>query len=161
MKKLVALLLLVSGAANAGEATLTWTAPTQNCDGSALINLASYSVMYGQAQTTLPLSPLSYTVKGLLPGTWWFSVAAVNSTGGRSEFVTVSKTVLPEDFKAVSPDVFSVVKRTDRFVLTKVGTVPIGTVCSSETVNGKYVVPRASVTWSGTVKADVVVATCQ
>ena len=65
--------------AGAGEAALTWTAPTQNCNGTPLTNLAKYDLTYGQKRTDLPLTPLSYTVQGLTPGTWWFSLAAVTS----------------------------------------------------------------------------------
>lgn len=147
--------------AGAGEADLQWTAPTKNCDGTSLTNLTGYDLTYGQKRVALPLTPLTTKVTGLVPGVWWFSLAAKTPTE-RSEFITVEKTVLPADFKVAAPDVYSLVKRVDRIVLTRVGTVPMTTVCNpAETVNGKYVVPRAAVTWSGTVKPDVVVATCQ
>jgi len=147
--------------AKAGEATLTWTPPTQNCDGTALTNLTGYKVYWGQGTNTLIAPASTYKVSGLAPGLWWFSVTAVTPTV-ESEFVTVTKTILANEFAVSQSDAFALVKRTDRLVLTKVGTVPIGTPClADQTVNGKYVVPRSLVTWSGTVKPDVVVATCQ
>ena len=42
-----------------------------------------------------------------------------------------------------------------------VGTAPAGTQCdTTQSVNGYYVVPRAAVIWSGTIKPPVVVASC-
>jgi hypothetical protein len=144
----------------AAETELTWTAPTQNCNGTSLTDLTGYVLTYGQAQVPLPPAPLSYTVKGLTPGVWWFSLAAVKGADS-SEFVTVSATIGPEEFVTTDPTVYTVVKGVNRFLLLPVGTIPLGTVCyASNTVNGHYVVPRALVTWSGTVKPDVVVAKC-
>jgi hypothetical protein len=146
--------------AGAGEASLSWAAPTRNCDGTSLTNLTSYDMTYGQKRVALPLTPLSYTVKGLTPGTWWFSLAAVTPTE-RSEFITVEKTVAPAEFVTTSTLAYAVVKGVDKLILVSVGSVPLGTVCNSLiSVNGNYVVPRSAVTWSGTVKPDVVVARC-
>lgn len=157
---ITATLALTSKCAEAGEAVITWTAPTQNCNGTSLTDLTGYSLTYGQNRVELP-KVLTHTVTGLTPGKWWFSLAAVTPTD-RSEFVTVEKTVLANEFAVAQSDAFALVKRVDRLVLTKVGTVPVGTPClADQTVNGKYVVPRSLVTWSGTVKPDVVVATCQ
>lgn len=156
----MAVTLVAMDKCHAGEAVLTWTAPTKNCNGTSLTDLTGYSVTYGQNRVELP-KVLTHTVTGLTPGKWWFSLAAVTPTD-RSEFVTVEKTVLANEFAVAQSDAFALVKRVDRLVLTKVGTVPVGTPClADQTVNGKYVVPRSLVTWSGTVKPDVVVATCQ
>lgn len=149
------------GVAFGGEAELTWTAPTQRCDGSALTNLAGYSLTYGQARSELALTPLSVTVRGLAPGKWWFSLAAVDADGKRSEFVTVEKTITPEQFVTTGTDVYTFVKATDRVLLLKVGTVPLGVQCDATTsVNGKYAVPVARVTWSGSTRPVVVVGDC-
>jgi len=165
MKKTIAAIVALFFAgvfsANADIGELSWVAPTKNCDGSALTNLTGYSILYGQKRVELPTTALTHTVTGLSPGVWWFSVAALAATE-RSEFITVEKTVLPEAFVINGTDVFTIVKRVDRFVLSKVGTAPVGTVCVAEQrVNDMYVIPRASVTWTGTVRPDVVVAPCQ
>ena len=137
------------------------TAPTQRCDGSPLTNLAGYSLTYGRQRVDLPLQ-LSYTVTGLAPGTWWFSLAAVDADGERSEFVTVTKTVAAAEFVTVGGPVYRIVNRVDRFLLVSVGTIPPGVQCiAAHSVNGNYAVPRASVTWGGTVRPDVVVAQCR
>ena len=87
-----AAVLLALGAlssAHAGEASLTWIAPTRNCDGTVLTNLAGYQLQWGQSGALVPSGTLTYSVAGLRPGNWWFSIAATNTAGARSEFVTV------------------------------------------------------------------------
>ena len=82
-------------------AALSWTAPTQNVDGSALTNLAGYKVYWGTASRTYSSSAnvsgagtTTFTTN-LAPGTWYFAVSAVDSTGAESAKTNeVSKTVL-------------------------------------------------------------------
>ena len=84
-----------------GSATVTWTPPTANNDGSALTDLASYRIAYGRANDTLDQSAFvntagttTYTVQSLSQGTWYFAVFAVNSAGGESSVSNVAtKTV--------------------------------------------------------------------
>lgn len=82
------------------QALITWTAPTENTDGTALTNLAGYRVHWGQAATelihTMQLDNpglLAYTVEGLTPGTWFFAVRAFTTQGAESALSNiVSKT---------------------------------------------------------------------
>jgi hypothetical protein len=73
-------------------ARLSWTAPTQNTDGTSLTNLAGYKVHYGNAsrsytQTVTISDPATKTwVLSLGPGTWYFAVTAVNSAGEQSAY---------------------------------------------------------------------------
>jgi hypothetical protein len=161
---LAALALWIGGAfkkANSAETTITWTPPTQRCDGTALTNLAGYSLTYGQRRAELPLTPLSYNVTGLTPGDWWFSLAAVDAAGERSEFVTVNKTVQPAEFVTLATPAYSVAKSTNRLILIQVGTVPLGTLCdATQSVNGHYAVPYTAVTWSGSTRPKLVMAKC-
>lgn len=69
-----------------GSATISWTPPVKNSDGSALTDLAGYYIDYGLApnalnQTVKVDGPgiASYIVTGLTPGTWYFSVEAYTS----------------------------------------------------------------------------------
>jgi hypothetical protein len=158
----MALMLIRAFVPNAygGTAALTWTAPTQNCDGSPITGLTGYRLLYGTADSGLPATPTAYTVTGLAPGTWFFSLAAVTATA-QSEFVTVTKIVASTDFKTTDTVAYTIVKKVDGLVFLPVGSVPVGTVCDATMkVGAYYVVPRASVTWSGTIKPDVVVGTC-
>lgn len=84
-----------------GSASLSWTPPTQNTNGSSLNNLAGYEVRYGRNADELDQvvavdnpSINRYVVENLSSGTWYFAVIAVNSVGGASQLSnTASKTV--------------------------------------------------------------------
>ena len=74
-----------------GRATLSWTAPTQNTDGTTLANLAGYRIRYGTSAGSLTstividnVSVTTYVVEDLAPATWYFAVTAVTSTGVES-----------------------------------------------------------------------------
>jgi hypothetical protein len=80
-----------------GSATVSWVAPTQNTDGSALTDLASYRVVYGQSSTNLDRSAdgitagtTTYLVNNLTPGQWFFAVRAVNAAGIESDISNVA-----------------------------------------------------------------------
>jgi hypothetical protein len=84
-----------------GSATLSWTPPTRNTDGTALTDLRGYKVYWGPAagsytnSVTLSNAGLtSYVVSNLVPGTYYFVVTAVNSKGAESVFSNAaSKTI--------------------------------------------------------------------
>jgi hypothetical protein len=74
-----------------GGATLSWTPPTQNTDGSSLTNLAGYRIAYGTSSTALTQTIQianpglsSYTMTNLAPGTYYFAVRAYSSGGTES-----------------------------------------------------------------------------
>jgi hypothetical protein len=80
-----------------GNATVTWTAPTQNTDGTPLTDLTSYRIAYGRSSTnldeTIPVTNVSlttYTVESLSTGQWFFAVYAVNSVGTQSDISNVA-----------------------------------------------------------------------
>ncbi len=71
-----------------GAATLSWTAPTQRTDGSALTDLAGYKVYWGKSAgnytnsvTIDNPSVTTYVVENLTPATWYFAATAVDSKG--------------------------------------------------------------------------------
>lgn len=161
----------------AGDATLTWVAPTQRTDGSALTNLAGFKVYYGTdpaaLTTTVDIAdPLltQHVITALTPATWYFAMTAYDADGLESDRTqTVSKVIVAAPpspptgltVQAGNLTVYTVVKRPDRFALVPIGTVPEGTQCdTSQSVNGYYAVPTASVTWSGNIRPVVVVAQC-
>jgi hypothetical protein len=84
-----------------GSATLSWTEPTENTDGTPITGLAGYHIYYGTSAgamtTTITVaSPTetSYVVSGLAPGTYYFTVVAYNSAGVDSpESNVASKTI--------------------------------------------------------------------
>lgn len=88
-------------ATGSGSATVSWAPPTENEDGSALTDLASYLIVYGRSvddlSLTLPIpnpSVSSYVVENLTSGAWYFAVVAVNAKGVSSNLSAIgSKTI--------------------------------------------------------------------
>ena len=85
-----------------GNATLSWTPPTEREDGSTLDNLAGYKVHYGTNQSNLGTVVVldnpglsTYVVDNLEQGTWYFAVTAYDADGRESNFSNVgSKMIL-------------------------------------------------------------------
>jgi hypothetical protein len=74
-----------------GGATLSWTPPTANTDGTSLTNLAGYRIAYGTSSSALTntiqvANPglSSYTLTNIAPGTYYFAVRAYTSSGTES-----------------------------------------------------------------------------
>jgi hypothetical protein len=74
-----------------GSATLSWTAPTKNTDGSPITGLAGYHVYFGTDPNnftrTIKISgakSTTYVVTGLSAGTYYFAVSAYNANGQES-----------------------------------------------------------------------------
>lgn len=84
-----------------GSASLSWTPPTRNTDGSSLTNLSGYRIYYGTSSGALTRTIsinssgiASYVVPDLSPATWYFAVTAVNSRGVESVRSTVHSKVI-------------------------------------------------------------------
>lgn len=86
-----------------GTATLTWTPPTQNIDGSPLTDLAGYIVYWGTSSgsysNSIRLSNpglTSYVVDNLLNGTtYYFVTTAYNDVGLESSFSNEASKAIP------------------------------------------------------------------
>ncbi len=87
--------------ASADSVTINWMPPTENTNGSPLINLAGYNIHYGTSSSSLTKTIsisnpgiATYVVSNLTPGRYYFAVAAVNSAGTESPLsAQVSATV--------------------------------------------------------------------
>jgi len=86
--------------AGTGTVTLTWTAPTQNTNGSSLTNLAGYYIYYGTSATSLSSKlsvaapATSASIEDLSAGTWYFALSDYTTAGTESARTsTVSKVV--------------------------------------------------------------------
>lgn len=81
--------------------TLSWTAPTQNTDGTELTDLSGYRIYYGTSADNLSngvdvaATATEYTISGLTVGTtYYFALTALNLAGIESERSTVvSRTI--------------------------------------------------------------------
>jgi len=84
-----------------GSANLVWVPPTTNTDGTALSNLAGFTVDYGNSPGAMThtidvpsAGATGHTVQGLTAGTWYFTVTAYTNVGTRSAASDVaSKTI--------------------------------------------------------------------
>jgi len=79
-----------------GSASLSWTAPTEDTDGSALTPLSGYTIYYGTSEGSLTksvavsgASNLTYLIAGLTSGTWYFAVAADAEDGTQSAMSSI------------------------------------------------------------------------
>ncbi len=69
--------------AGSASATLSWTPPTENTNGTALTDLAGYWINYGTSAKNLSEKVqidnpgiVTYVLSNLSPGTWYFSITA-------------------------------------------------------------------------------------
>jgi hypothetical protein len=84
-----------------GSASLQWVAPTENTNGTPLMNLAGYRIYYGTSaaamtQTVQIANPTinTYLLANLTPATWYFEVKAYTSANVESNASAVaSKTI--------------------------------------------------------------------
>jgi len=89
-----------TAAVGTGRATISWTAPTQNTDGTPLTNLTGYQVVYGQSADNLSEAvsisdptATTYTISNLASGTWYFGVVATTPNTSSSVSTLASKTI--------------------------------------------------------------------
>lgn len=173
----------------AGSALLSWTHPTQNTDGStipvtgpdALASTRAQWFQCSSATATWPATPQqatvnypasTYTVQDIGAGLWCFRVLSVNNGGVASDPSAVgTKTILPATpnpptgLTVTDTVAFTSIKARDRTVMLPVGTVPGSTACDAqESIVAAgiayHAVPRSAVTFSGTVRPELVWARC-
>lgn len=84
-----------------GSATLMWTPPTQNTDGSALANLAGHRIYYGTSPSALTQtvqisnqSVSTYVIENLAPATYYFAVKAYTTTGAESASSNIASKIV-------------------------------------------------------------------
>jgi hypothetical protein len=170
-----------------GTANISWVAPTQNTDGSALTNLKGFRIVYGTSASALNLSQSvdsatarSATVAALGSGTWYFAVRAVNTAGAESDnsavvtrtitAATAAKTVnititasTTPTWKTISTLAYDVLIRNGvRVRGRQVGTVPLGTKCQTHYKVGAdyYKVDAAYVKVTIQPRSNTIIARC-
>lgn len=85
-----------------GTAAITWTAPTQNTDGSALTNLAGFKVYHGTSPSALTdvrtvagAAVLSYNFTALPSGTHYFAVSSYTAAGVEGPLSAIGSKAIP------------------------------------------------------------------
>jgi hypothetical protein len=86
--------------ASLGSATLSWSAPMMNTDGTTLTNLAGYRIFYGKSSSAMSQSVqianagVTTYVIDLAPGTYFFSIKAYSGNGAESDSSNVVSKVV-------------------------------------------------------------------
>jgi hypothetical protein len=87
---------------NTYSVTVSWSVPLLNIDGTPLTDISGYRVSYGtnpanltQTVTVSGAGITSTVIGGLLPGTYYFAVATLNSTATASADSSAASTTVP------------------------------------------------------------------
>jgi hypothetical protein len=91
----------IQAEAAAGAATLSWTPPTTKTDGTALDDLAGYTIYYGETEGNYTheiniTNPgiATFVVEHLQTGTYYFVITAYNLAGNESKKSNVASTFI-------------------------------------------------------------------
>lgn len=86
-----------------GSVTLSWTAPTENEDGTPLTDLAGYRIYWGMTSGTYPNSVtidnpglMTYVIDNLAPGTYEFVATSFDATGVESAYSNPATMIVSE-----------------------------------------------------------------
>ena len=85
-----------------GSVTLNWTPPTENEDGTMLVDLAGYKIYWGTSAGSYPNSVTinnasisTYVIDNLAPGTYEFVATSFNAAGVESTFSNPATKIVP------------------------------------------------------------------
>ncbi len=89
-----------------GVATLSWTPPTENTDGSLFADLSGYRIYYGFSPGTLTNSILinntgitTYVIENLnVNTTYYFSITSINSSNVESAYSAIVSANIPSGY---------------------------------------------------------------
>lgn len=89
-------------ATSLGSVTLSWTAPSENEDGTPLMDLGGYRIYWGTVPGSYPNSATInnpgltiYVVENLAPGTYNFVATSFNTSGVESDFSNPVTKIVP------------------------------------------------------------------
>lgn len=156
------LAVLVSCGSQAGTAELKWP-PTAGVTYNVYEGLTPTAMV--KVMSGLTSNHLVWTGPDLTIG-YWYSITSVSNgvetpIGGVIQMSYPAPVLTAQGLKAQSAVAYTLIQTADHYIALPVGNIPIGTPCdSTQNILGYSVIPRAAVTWYGTVKPLVVVATC-
>lgn len=155
--------------------TLSWTAPTENTDGTPLTDLAGYKIYRSSTEggpytmhADVPDPEALDYVLDLPAGLYYFVATAYNEAGTESEYSGETFRELvdtpdpPTGLVVTGNDTAYGLQQSDNVItLYPVGTVPFDTPCDSNmSANGHYLVQNDLVDYVGTVRPPTVFAQC-
>ena len=84
-----------------GAVTVNWSTPTQNTNGTPLVNLAGFRIFYGTDPNNLSQSAqianpglTSYVLSNLAPGTWYIGLSDYTASGVQSSLSNIASTTV-------------------------------------------------------------------
>jgi Putative Ig domain len=84
-----------------GTVTVNWSIPTQNTNGTPLVNLAGFRVLFGTSADNLTQSDqianpgvTSYVLSNLAPGTWYIALVDYTTSGAQSNLSNIASTTV-------------------------------------------------------------------
>jgi hypothetical protein len=84
-----------------GSVTVNWSTPTQNTNGTPLVNLAGFRIFYSTNPNNLSQSAqianpgiTSYVLSNLAPGTWYIGLADYTAAGVQSSLSNIASTTV-------------------------------------------------------------------
>jgi len=84
-----------------GAVTVNWSTPTQNTNGTPLVNLAGFRIFYGTDPNNLSQSAqianpglTSYVLSDLAPGTWYIGLSDYTASGVQSSLSNIASTTV-------------------------------------------------------------------
>jgi hypothetical protein len=84
-----------------GTVTVNWRTPTENTNGSPLVNLAGFRVLYGTNADNLSQSEqitnpgvTSFVLTNLTPGTWYIALIDYTTSGVQSSLSNIASTTI-------------------------------------------------------------------
>ena len=178
LKYLGLLVVLIPSLGSATNLQLSWVAPSAYTDGTPIAagTVVQYNVYGGPCGGTLvlltstPITGITNTRTNVNAGSWGYAVTAVIAGVESAQTPPVCATVQappsPPSNLTVTPVTTSTiaymaVPGADTYSPLIVGTVPLGVACNpNERLLNLYVIPRASVTFTGTLKPVAVLGSC-
>jgi Putative Ig domain len=92
---------VLAAGTSGGNISLSWQAPADNTNGSALVNLSGYVIHYGNVPnvytSTITINNpglTSYVVEDLPPGTYYFSMTSTTTSGAHSTLSAEASTTI-------------------------------------------------------------------
>ena len=86
---------VAAAAGTTTTATVAWSAPSENTNGTALTNLVGYNIYYGTSSNAMTykiaintVGITNYVIQNIHTGNWYFAMTAVNSDGSESSFTS-------------------------------------------------------------------------
>ena len=92
---------VLAAGSSGGNVSLSWQAPTDNTNGSTLLNLSGYVIHYGSVSKTYTSTITidnpgltSYVVEDLPPGTYYFTMTSTTASGAHSSLSAEASTTI-------------------------------------------------------------------